>query len=190
MPRYIWKGEDLGEFDEPDFLEITAIKKFTGMLPASEAFQAAAADGDPDCIRVMIYLLMRRKGKMVKFQEINGKASDLKLEFSEEEKAAEAKASAERVAPVTRRILERVAAEAGVPFDVDDDDTLEIIREEFQRIADEPEPGKESSVATDLPSTPKTSSTNGLPDSGDTSASTITTSNEHRGTSLSTTPAM
>jgi hypothetical protein len=170
MPTFSWKDEDLGEFDEPTFNEIRAIKKWTGMIPGSPDWEKAQENGDPDCLQAVIYLLLHRKGRMVKYSEIDGKPSDFGTHYTDEEKADAASAAAERVAPTTKRILQRVAAEADIPFNLDDDKVLAIVTEEFERSAKEQEAeGKEQSEPSGQ-SNPTKSSDDGPADSGNSSA--------------------
>jgi hypothetical protein len=186
MPRFSWKGEDLGELGEFDFAEMEAIKKLTKMLPRE--FAENAEQGDPLCVRAMIYIMLRRNGRMVRFEEVKGKPSEFEQHLSVEEKQEQADAEAEVIEPVTRRILERLGV------DCDNELVHEVVREELLRAKDEDddEVGKALSVeaaAPTLTSTPMTSSTDTAPDSGISSDSTTSTSNEHHGRSLSITPA-
>lgn len=176
MPRYSWKGEDLGEIGEFDFSELEAIKKITKMLPRE--FAENSENGDPLCTRAVIYLLIRRTGRMVRFEEIKGKPSEFVQIFSDEEKADQAESEAEIVDPLTRRILGRLGVNC------DDEMVKEVVLEELLRAKDDQddELGKAPSAEVPNPtSTLTTSSANTPPDSGTSSASTTTTSNGHRG---------
>lgn len=186
MPRYSWKSEDLGEIGEFDFAELEAIKKFTKMLPRE--FGENSEKGDPLCTRMVIYLLIRRTGRAVRFEDIKGKPSEFEVHLSDEEKAEQAAAESEIVDPLTRRILERLSVNC------DDELVREVVLEELIRAKDDQdsqddELGKAPSVdPTSLTSTSTTSSTSTPPGSGTSSASTTTTSNGHRGELSSITP--
>lgn len=140
--KVFWKDQDLGEFDEPTFKEIRAIKKMTGVFPGSPGWESALREGNPDPIIAMIVVMLARSGQQVRFDDIDGRPSDIRVEYSEAEQQQRLAEDVEKtIAPATRRILERL----GVPLD-DEAHIYDVVLEEMQAAAEQ-EQGKDQPTA-------------------------------------------
>ncbi len=128
--KAFWKGEYLCEWSGmPSIPEARVIKKITGMLP--EPFGESLEKGDPDAWAMLVKILLKRAGRDVRLEEVDGDYGDLRMEKTESEKQKEAEKQVDEVNPVIKKILLRL----DVAYD--DASVREIVLDELRKAQDE-----------------------------------------------------
>lgn len=72
-------------FDSPTLKELRVIKQLTNL--SAKAFAQASDEGDPEATAALIYILHRRDGITIPFDDIDLDFEDFTVELSEEEQA-------------------------------------------------------------------------------------------------------